>query len=37
VETAPEGARLAFTERGGRVEFSLPRLEGHQMIAVTWA
>jgi Hypothetical glycosyl hydrolase 6/Beta-galactosidase trimerisation domain len=37
VETAPEGARLAFAEAGGRVEFTLPRLEGHQMIAITWA
>jgi hypothetical protein len=37
VETAPQGARLAFTEAAGRVEFTLPRLEGHQMIAIVWA
>jgi hypothetical protein len=37
VETAPQGARLAFTEKAGRVEFVLPRLEGHQMVAVSWA
>ena len=37
VETAPQGARLAFTEKAGRVEFVLPRLEGHQMVAVSWS
>ncbi|HEY6553314.1 MAG TPA: alpha-amylase family protein, partial [Vicinamibacteria bacterium] len=36
VLTAPQGARLAFTEKAGRVEFTLPRLEGHQMVAVAW-
>jgi hypothetical protein len=37
VATAPQGAQLAFTEKAGRVEFTLPRLEGHQMIAVALA
>jgi hypothetical protein len=37
VETAPEGARLALTEKAGRIEFTVPRLEGHQMISVTYA
>ncbi len=33
VRTAPEGEPLAFqTTDAGRVEFTLPRLEGHQMI-----
>ena len=36
VATAPQGARLTFTEKARRVEFTLPRLEGHQMIAVAW-
>jgi len=31
---APQGGRLPFQARAGRVEFTLPRLEGHQMIAV---
>jgi hypothetical protein len=35
VETAPEGARLPFRQVGGRVEFTLPRLRGHQMVAVS--
>lgn len=32
--TAPEGAELRLTQRDGRTEFTLPRLEGHQMIAL---
>jgi hypothetical protein len=35
VATAPQGARLPFVQRAGRVEFTLPRLHGHQMIAVS--
>lgn len=34
VVTAPEGAVLPHTVRAGRVHFTLPRLEGHQMIAL---
>ena len=37
VETAPEGVRLPFTTKAGRVSFTLPRLEGHQMVAVSLA
>jgi hypothetical protein len=37
VATAPEGARLAFAEKAGRVSFTLPRLLGHQMVAVAFA
>jgi len=37
VHTAPQGASLAYTLKAGRVMFTLPRLEGHQMIAVNWA
>ena len=34
VVTAPEGAVLPHTVRDGRVHFTLPKLEGHQMIAL---
>jgi hypothetical protein len=34
VATAPEGTVLPHTVRDGRVHFTLPRLEGHQMIAL---
>ena len=36
VATAPEGTRLAFAEKAGRVSFTLPRLLGHQMVAVAF-
>jgi hypothetical protein len=36
VATAPQGQRLAFVQKAGRVEFTLPRLEGHQMVAVSF-
>jgi len=32
VRCVPEGAALDFAVNGGRIEFTLPKLEGHQMI-----
>lgn len=37
VVTAPEGQELAFTQQDGRLQVRLPRLNGHQMIAIEWA
>jgi hypothetical protein len=37
VRTAQEGEALPFETRNGRIEFALPRLEGHQMIELPWA
>ena len=37
VRTAPEGQPIPFEERDGRIEFVLPRLEGHQIIELKWA
>ena len=37
VACAPEGEVLEFERKGGRVEFSLPRLEGHQMVVLNLA
>jgi hypothetical protein len=34
VVTAPEGAELPHRSEGGRVVFTLPRLNGHQMVAL---
>jgi hypothetical protein len=34
VVTAPEGAELPFRSAGGRVTFTLPRLHGHQIVAL---
>jgi hypothetical protein len=36
VVTAPEGLELPFHSAGERVTFTLPRLDGHQMIALEW-
>ena len=30
----PQGKRLRFVDRGGRVELVVPRLDGHQMVAL---
>ncbi len=32
VRLVPDGATLPFTTRAGRVEFTVPRLNGHQMV-----
>ncbi|HVR69634.1 MAG TPA: alpha-amylase family protein [Vicinamibacteria bacterium] len=37
VTAVPQGRRLAFQQRAGRIWFRLPRLDGHQMIAVRFA
>jgi len=37
VARVPEEEELEFTRSGERLEFALPRLEGHQMIALTLA
>ncbi|MBN1868123.1 beta-galactosidase trimerization domain-containing protein [Candidatus Sumerlaeota bacterium] len=36
VVRAPEEEPLEFEVRDGRVEFVLPRLDGHQMVAIHW-
>ena len=37
VVAVPQGVKLAFAEKGGRVEFTLRKLDGHQMIALHFA
>ena len=37
VRTAPEGGSLPFRTDQGRVEFTLPKLAGHQMVELRWA
>ncbi len=37
IRTAPEGVELKFVAVGGRVNFLLPRLNGHQMVEVSFA
>jgi len=34
VRCVPEGAALPFVQQGGRVEFVVPRVVGHQMVEV---
>ena len=36
IRTAPEGEDLRFVVVGGRVNFLLPRLNGHQMVEINW-
>ncbi|HXF63801.1 MAG TPA: beta-galactosidase, partial [Caldilineaceae bacterium] len=36
VKTAPQGAELPFSVKEGRVEFTLPRLDGHQMVEISF-
>ena len=36
VRTVPENESLMFNKRDGRIEFELPRLEGHQMIELVY-
>ena len=36
VHLVPAGQALPFTEVDGRIDFTLPRLCGHQMIDITW-
>jgi hypothetical protein len=37
VTLAPEGGTLKFASRGGRVEFTVPKVNGHQMVSVEFA
>ncbi|MEZ4836080.1 MAG: hypothetical protein R2873_29465 [Caldilineaceae bacterium] len=36
VRTAPQGQEIDFVEINGRVNFTLPRLEGHQMVELAF-
>jgi hypothetical protein len=36
VAAVPDREKLPFEYQNGRVEFTLPRLNGHQMIALHW-
>jgi hypothetical protein len=36
IVTAPQGAALDFAINGGRVEFVLPKLDGHQMVELNF-
>ncbi|CAK4814232.1 unnamed protein product [Aphanomyces euteiches] len=36
VRLVPQGTELMFTEQDGRVDFKLPRLDGHQMIELAF-
>jgi hypothetical protein len=36
VRRVPEGQELAFRQERGRVDFVLPRLEGHQMVELAF-
>ncbi|XID93889.1 alpha-amylase family protein [Paenibacillaceae bacterium WGS1546] len=37
VELVPVGEALSFAENDGRIEFTVPRIDGHLMVAVHWA
>ena len=34
VRCVPEGETIGYTEEGGRLNFTLPKLEGHQMVEI---
>jgi len=34
VELVPQGRPLEFREASGRVEFTIPEIEGHQMVCL---
>lgn len=36
VACVPEQEPLGFEQNGGRVEFVVPRIEGHQMVAISF-
>lgn len=36
VACVPEQEPLGFEQNGGRVQFVVPRIEGHQMIAISF-
>ncbi len=37
VKLAPQGNRVPFQTRDGRVEFTVPKVEGHQMVSLEFA
>ena len=37
VSAVPEKSKLPFQQQTGRIEFVLPKLDGHQMIALQFA
>jgi hypothetical protein len=36
VACVPEGDALHFEQKGDRVEFIVPKIEGHQMVVLDW-
>jgi hypothetical protein len=36
VKAVPSGKAIAFTERDGRIEFTVPRLTGHEMVEIAY-
>lgn len=36
VNLAPEGRELAFSAQGGRIEFTVPQVVGHQIIELSY-
>ena len=36
VKAVPSGRTIPFTERDGRVEFTVPRLTGHEMVEIAY-
>ncbi|WP_026574257.1 alpha-amylase family protein [Bacillus sp. UNC438CL73TsuS30] len=36
IQSVPEGVSLDFVEKNGRIEFTLPKLNGHQMIELQY-
>ncbi|MEJ7710920.1 MAG: hypothetical protein WKF84_13905 [Pyrinomonadaceae bacterium] len=36
IAAVPQGISLAFEQKGERVEFMLPKLDGHQIIALNF-
>ncbi len=37
VELAPVGSSIEFETKGGRTEFTVPRVDGHQMVSISFA
>ncbi|MCY0877579.1 MAG: hypothetical protein OWU84_01355 [Firmicutes bacterium] len=36
VRLVPEGVPLAFSYSAGRIEFTVPRVSGHQLVEIAW-
>jgi len=37
VTLEPQGEAIAFDQAEGRVAFTIPKIEGHQIVALHWA